>query len=131
MGVVRLGDRLTDHFKRSEFACQCKCGADNISEELVSRLEIVRIAYDKSMRITSGLRCPTHNRYVGASPSSNHLPNSDENIGYAADIAVDGGRNRHELVTLLMTQFKRVGIGKNFIHVDIHPEKPAPALWCY
>ena len=126
-----MSDKLTDHFSRSEFACQCKCGADNISEELVSRLEIVRISYGKSMRVTSGLRCPTHNRSVGASPTSNHLPHTEEQIGYAADIAVDGGQDRYDLVTLLMQNFKRIGIAKNFIHVDIHPEKPAPSMWCY
>jgi uncharacterized protein YcbK (DUF882 family) len=128
---VCLSDKLTDHFKRSEFECQCKCGADNISQELVARLEIVRIAYGKSMRINSGLRCPTHNRSVGASSTSNHLPHTEEQIGYAADIAVSGGQDRHKLVELLMAQFQRLGVAKNFIHVDIHPEKPAPALWCY
>ena len=126
-----MSDKLTDHFSRSEFACQCKCGADNISEELVSRLEIVRISYGKPMRVTSGLRCPTHNRSVFASATSNHLPHTEEQIGYAADIAVDGGQDRYDLVALLMQNFKRIGIAKNFIHVDIHPEKPAPAMWCY
>ena len=124
-------DRLTDHFSRHEFACKCKCGSDNISQELVARLEIVRVSYDKSMHITSGLRCPTHNRSVGASPNSNHLPHTYECIGYAVDIAVDNGYDRYTLVNLLLINFKRIGIAKNFIHVDIHPEKSAPSLWCY
>ena len=37
-----MGD-LTEHFSRSEFACKCNCGADGISEELVSKLELVRL----------------------------------------------------------------------------------------
>ena len=131
MGSFILGNRLTDHFSRSEFACQCKCGSDNISQELVARLEIVRVSYGKSIRINSGLRCPTHNRSVGAGPNSNHLPHTQEQIGYAADIAVDGGHDRYDLVALLMQNFKRVGVAHNFLHIDIHPEKNAPSLWCY
>ena len=83
------------------------------------------------MRITSGLRCPTHNRSVGAGSNSNHLPHTEEQIGYAADIAVDGGHDRYDLVTLLMQSFNRVGVAHTFLHIDIHPEKNAPALWCY
>ena len=123
-----MGD-LTDHFSRKEFACKCNCGADKVASELVSKLEIVRLMYGKPMKVTSGIRCDTHNSSpaVGGAKDSAHLD------GLAADIAVNGCFERDQLVGFLRTHFKRMGIAKNFIHVDIADEagKPSPCLWVY
>ena len=121
-----MGD-LTEHFSRKEFACQCNCGSDKISAELVSKLEIVRLMYGKPMKVTSGIRCDTHNQNVGGRDDSAHLD------GLAADIAVNGCFERDQLVGFLRTHFSRMGIARNFIHVDVADEagKPSPCLWVY
>ncbi len=123
-----MGD-LTEHFSRSEFACKCNCGADGISEELVSKLEMVRLMYGKPIHITSGVRCEKHNSSsaVQGLKSSTHLD------GYAADIAVSGCFQRDQLAGFLRTHFNRMGIAKTFIHVDVADRygKPSPCLWVY
>ena len=121
-----MGD-LTDHFSRKEFACKCNCGSDKVKQELVSKLEIVRLMYNKPMRITSGLRCKWHNDKVGGVDNSTHLD------GVAADIAVNGCYERDQLVGFLRTHFSRMGIAKDFIHVDVADgeDRPSPCLWVY
>ena len=121
-----MGD-LTDHFSRKEFACKCNCGSDKVKQELVSKLEITRLMYGKPMKITSGIRCEWHNEKVDGVKDSTHLD------GYAADIAVNGCFERDRLVGFLRTNFKRMGIAEDFIHVDVADGygKPSPCLWVY
>lgn len=120
-------DQITEHFSRKEFLCKCGCGANHITKELVDRLEVVRIMYGKPMKVTSGVRCAYHNKGVGGSDTSEHLD------GNAADIAVKGCFNRDALMGFMRTQFKRIGVARDFIHCDIGDlhGKPSPCLWTY
>ena len=61
------------HFKRSEFKCKCGCGADRIDIRLVKILDDIRDYYGKPAIITSGVRCPQHNKAVGGTSNSWHL----------------------------------------------------------
>lgn len=56
------------HFSKSEFACKCGCGFDDIDINLVKLLEQIRSHFgDNPLIITSGCRCAKHNRSVGRS----------------------------------------------------------------
>mgnify|MGYP000464244299 FL=1 len=59
---------LTEHFAESELACRC-CGqlpTDGISMALLLGLERLRSRIgDRPINITSGYRCPAHNRAGG------------------------------------------------------------------
>ncbi len=113
------------NFSREEFACNC-CGVNEIKDELIDRLQIVREMYGKPMRINSGHRCQKANRAAGSRSTSSHV------IGEAADIGCTSSRERDKLVGYLRTQFQRMGIHKQFIHVDISDDKKAsPVLWVY
>lgn len=115
-----------NNFSREEFACNCGCNANDIKDELVDRLQIVREMYGKPMRINSGHRCKKSNGNAGSSSTSSHL------IGEAADIGCTCSGDRDKLVGFLRTQFHRMGIHKQFIHVDISDDKKAsPVLWVY
>ncbi|MFV0481850.1 MAG: D-Ala-D-Ala carboxypeptidase family metallohydrolase [Campylobacteraceae bacterium] len=114
---------MTEHFKRAEFACKCGCGLNNISPLLVEKLEKARKRAGVKFAITSGCRCATHNEKVGGVEESSHV------YGYAVDIALDD-RNWIFIIKALETEFDRIGIAKNFIHVDIDPRKK-PARWRY
>jgi len=48
---------LTKHFNSEEFDCQCGCGTGNIMQNLVLKLEEVRVAINRPMKINSGIRC--------------------------------------------------------------------------
>ena len=114
--------RLTDHFTKEEFDCQCGCGNGDIviSERLVNELEVVRKAYGKPMRINSGIRCLSHNRNIGSRDTSSHVK------GLAADIGCSDMGTRLELVKRLLRdgEFTRMGFHKDFIHVDVDGDKP-------
>ena len=116
--MLRAG-QLTTHFSKKEFECQCGCGTGTISNSLVQKLELVRIEYKKPMRINSGIRCLNHNRNIGSKDTSSHIK------CLAADVGCTDMSERFTLLQLLMKHFKRVGINKKFIHVDVDSDKPS------
>jgi len=65
-------DKVSEHFSRSEFACQCGCGFDAVDVELLDILERIRKHYDKPVIITSGCRCQHRNTFVHGVPGSLH-----------------------------------------------------------
>lgn len=113
------------YFKPEEFACPC-CGQENIQEELVLKLNIARELARTPFIITSGFRCERHNKEVQGKKNSSHLK------GLAADIKATNSRERYNiLLALLNVGFTRLGVAKNFIHVDLDISKPENVLWLY
>ena len=110
--------KLTEHFNRKEFDCQCGCGTGVIDIGLVQKLELARQEYKKPMRINSGIRCLEHNRSIGSKDTSSHIK------CIAADIGCTSMEERHNLLVILLKHFKRLGVHKQFIHVDVDGEKP-------
>lgn len=119
------------YFKRSEFACNCGCGEDNISERFLSRLDFAREAAGIPFSINSGARCAIHNKKVGGSPTSSHLASATK-ISHAADISARDGQARFKIVKALQDAgFTRIGIADTFIHVDDDPAKVENVIWTY
>ncbi|MBC7320690.1 DUF882 domain-containing protein [bacterium] len=110
--------KLTENFNLREFSCKC-CGAVKIDSELVQRLQILRDRIKRPIIITSGYRCPKHNKEVGGNDNSYHTK------GLAVDIVVkDYGLD--ELETLARAVgFRGIGVYriKNFIHLDLGPDR--------
>ena len=86
-----MGD-LSEHFDSDEFRCH-HCGAlppGGIAPKLIQRLEALRRALGgREIVISSGYRCPEHNRQLrahghGTARRSQHL------YGKAADVVVPG-----------------------------------------
>jgi uncharacterized protein YcbK (DUF882 family) len=119
-----VGD-LTRHFSRSEFACPCGCGFDDISLELVNILDWIREFSMVRMVVTSGCRCESYNKSKGFSKTSSHVK------GLAADIACTNARKRGILIATSVNYIQRTGIRKDFIHFDIDKDKPCNVMWLY
>ena len=112
-------------FKPSDFACPC-CGQVKIDWGLVRCLDSICEWIKEPIRITSGYRCPKHNEEVGGVPDSAHTK------GLAVDIHIPDNKFRYEVIDYAtLFGIPRIGIGKNFIHLDIDETKPHPRLWVY
>ena len=110
--------KLTKDFNLKEFQCPC-CGTVKIDSKLVKRLQELRDGIDKPIIVTSGYRCPAHNKEVGGVNSSYHTK------GLAVDITVDNMELEDLLIKAKMVGFKGIGIYtlKNFLHLDLGPER--------
>ena len=96
--------------------------------ELVEALERVRKMIGTPIHITSGVRCKEHNKSLkNSSPDSSHLK------GKAADIHIRDSVQRYKLVMLLGIYFNRLGIGSDFVHIDIDQDraKKREVMWLY
>ena len=115
------------YIKEKEMACPC-CGENKVKDDFLYRLNIARQLAGVPFVIYSGWRCEKHNKRVGGSLTSAHL------VGLAADIACPDSNARYRIIIgLLSAGFKRIGIGRNFIHVDdaACEIKPNEVIWHY
>jgi zinc D-Ala-D-Ala carboxypeptidase len=116
---------LIKNFKENEFLCSCGCKLNNINYDLVSKLEKARFISGIPFVITSACRCQKHNKAVGGVATSSHL------FGLAVDILVESSDIRQKVLnSLIKVGFVRIGISKNFIHVDIDSSKNN-SVWIY
>lgn len=111
------------YFKLEEFMCSCGCGENLMDDEFLAAIDLARTFAGIPFRINSGYRCDKHNKEVG-STSKNHTS------GKAADIQCEAGANRYLMVKALIDAgFRRIGIGKNFIHADTMNAQSS--IWLY
>lgn len=76
--------QINEFFKIDEFKCKCGCGKGDPCKKLIEILTEIRLHFGKPLIITSGTRCPEHNKKVGGSPRSQHLQDK------AADFVIEG-----------------------------------------
>lgn len=107
--------KLSKHFDSNEFACRCGCGEKEVSCELVSLLEKIRVHYSKPVHIVSGRRCHAHNIRVGGAKQSQHL------LGTAADIVVRDVKPSKvaDWIDRNLPEARGLGRYKSFTHVDV------------
>lgn len=80
----------------------------------MARLQALREAFGAPITVTSGYRCPTHNKNVGGAKGSQHVK------GNAADICAED-MARLQIQALLF--FPNTIPGPGFIHVDLGPAR--------
>lgn len=95
----------------------------------MDRLQRLRTAYNRPMRITSGYRCALHPIEIKKEVPGAHTS------GCAADIAVDGN-DAYELLRLAFQMgFTGIGVQQKgsgrFIHLDVLKNPPRPNVWSY
>ena len=120
------------YFSESEMACKCGCGQSPMDQDFMDKLDELREAYGKPMRITSGYRCPDHPIEAKKSKPGAH------SSAKACDIGADRA-DAHEILRLAFTLgFKRIGVQQKgsgrFIHLDTATAEdgfPEPTVWSY
>ena len=119
------------NFSRSELACQ-HCGRAEMDDDFLWRLQDLREAYGKPMRITSGYRCPDHPIEAGKTKPGAHAS------GRAVDVAVSRSEAYALLRLAMRMGFTGVGVQQKgdgrFIHLDDLTSKegwPRPTIWSY
>ena len=123
---------MLKHFNFEEFDCPTLEGSGlpttdggKMNLDFLHKLDEARELAGVPFKITSGYRSPQHNLDVGGRIGSSHIK------GLAVDIACVNSHQRQKILTaLIQVGFKRIGIGKSFIHSDLDPDKPN-AIWLY
>jgi len=111
-------------FRKEEFECRCGCGLNNISDDVINKLNVARLIAGISFFINSACRCKLHNLSVGGSLTSSHV------LGFAVDIAIKSPIERFTILNaLILAGFTRIGVYKNFIHIDVDTNKISNVIW--
>jgi hypothetical protein len=120
--------KLSQNFKSEEFACRCGIcpGAEDPPMDVgfIMKLQKMRNLYAKPIRITSGFRCPSHNRNIRGATESKHMK------GIAADIFCISAGEKYWLVKYAIeVGFAGIGVGPDFVHVDTR--EGTAIIWTY
>jgi uncharacterized protein YcbK (DUF882 family) len=115
------------YFTYDEFDSPDQPGSGHEMEPLfLEKLDLARGYSNVPYVINSGFRTPEHNAEVGGVPGSSHL------TGWASDIRTDSSNRRFLVLKgLIEAGYNRIGIGRNFIHVDCDPSKAGNVTWLY
>ena len=115
---------LSKNVKVSELACHGNgcCSTVLVDEQLVDYIQKIRDHFGKPITITSGYRCPTHNRNVGGATGSRH------GKGQAADIVVQGVAPAQVAKYAESSGIKGIGLYEtaadgHFVHIDTRTAK--------
>jgi|TARA_B110000967_G_C18407120_1_gene327451 uncharacterized protein YcbK (DUF882 family) len=115
------------YFTYEEFDSSDEPGSGHkMNPAILNMLDAARKLYGKPMKINSGYRTEKHNTKIGGVKDSSHMK------GLAADVRVGSSAERFALYDVFRkVGFKRIGVAKSFIHVDIDEDKTQDLLWVY
>ena len=111
------------NFKSEELACSC-CGEEHIQQWALDKLQAIRNAVGRPLRITSAYRCINH------PVESRKKKGGTHHDGIAFDIHVSSGAQRYEIVSLgIKHGANGIGVDRNFVHLDFRDT--ARVVWVY
>lgn len=114
------------YFKPYEFECCVpKCSISDMSSEFLDVLDDARELAGVPFILNSAYRSKEYELSKGRTGTSSHCK------GCAVDIRCSDSKRRYFIVqSLIAVGFMRIGIHKNFIHVDCDDSKRA-SIWLY
>ena len=115
------------YFSQSDFdKCNPPCKLEEMDEKFMKKLDIARQIAKIPFIATSGFRSEEWELKQGRDGTSSHTK------GLAIDLKAEDSPTRYKLInSLLSVGLNRIGIGKNFIHVDMDKDKPSNVIWHY
>lgn len=137
-GKFLTSDGEESHFSGVEFACRCgRCPWSDpkkvpVHQDLIDFLEDkIRGHYNRPVALLSGARCEAHNKSIGGSSRSLHVPEFHGGLCHASDIGVRGVepyKVHDHALREMGPEMGGAGHGKTRCHVDVRPD---PASWRY
>ncbi|MDD2230278.1 MAG: D-Ala-D-Ala carboxypeptidase family metallohydrolase [Candidatus Cloacimonetes bacterium] len=124
---------LSKNLTLAEITCKCGCGLSKLHPKTISVFQSTRDYCGFALFITSGCRCPKHNKAVGGVADSAHTPNP-EGFCQALDIRFASSAQLFKIMCgLIKAGCKRIGINfaKSFVHFDTDPTKPQNVIFKY
>lgn len=119
-----IATKLSTNFNSTEFDCHGSgcCAATLVDEKLVEYLQKIRTHFGKPVTISSGYRCPVHNKNVGGVTGSRHAK------GQAADIYIKGVTPAEiakyaESIGILGIGLYETDSDGHFVHIDTREYK--------
>lgn len=116
------------HFSEEEFKRAVPaCSLSDMDEDFMHLLDECRDFAGIPFVINSAYRSVEYEKKKGRKGTSQHC------LGKAVDIRCRTNAERYRiLASLLVAGFRRIGIGTNFIHVDVgYPDASQPVIWTY
>lgn len=115
------------YFKQEEFEkATPKCSLSDMNERFMLKLDDARLISGVPYKINSAYRTVEYEKLKGRNGKSSHTK------GLAVDIRCINSNERYNIILgLLEAGFNRIGIGKDFIHVDDDQTKPNNVIWVY
>lgn len=114
------------YFTEEEFnKARPSCSLRDMNEQFMARLDEARHLSGVPFIVNSAYRSKQYEIEKGRTGTSSHC------LGLAIDLACSSNFNRLCIIeALLRVGFRRIGIGKTFIHVDYDSTKNA-SIWLY
>ena len=102
----------------------------NLSPELKDKICELETLLGHETIITSGFRPATHP--IEAKKKSPGAHTGNGRVGDAVDAVCLGSRPRYNLIKYaLQVGFNRIGVGADFVHLDISTSRDPEVIWLY
>lgn len=103
-----------------------KCSVSDMDTDFLEKLLFAQKLAGRKFRINSAFRSVSYEKVHHRNGRSAHC------LGKAADISATDSKSRYIIVAALLgAGFNRIGIGKNFIHVDDDLKRAHPVIFHY
>ena len=115
------------YFSEKEFnRCTPSCSLQDMNQEFMNKLDKLRELSGIPLVINSAFRSVQYEKSKGRNGTSSHV------LGVAVDIRCNDSRNRFKVLEgALKLGFRRIGVAKSFIHLDISKRHAKNVIWTY
>ena len=109
---------------KGKILCSCGCGKD-LDKQFKQDVGLLEAEIGE-LTSSSGARCKAYNKKMGGVDGSSHT------YGKAIDISCTSDADRFKLIkSAIKLGFCRIGIRKDFVHLDKDGSKNNNRIWVY
>lgn len=120
-------DNMAKYFTEKEFNnCVPSCSLNDMDNDFIELLDKIRETANIPLVLNCAYRSVQWDKTKGRSGNSSHCK------GKAVDIRCNDSTNRYKIIqSAILNGITRIGIGKNFIHLDNDDTLPQNVIWHY